>query len=299
MASINGNPEWDEEHRYPETEMPHPDTQTIIFLEKVNDRWLKWAKQNGAQTIYVPMWELFRKEPEERWARECDVVTAIAHQAIQNAVGREVLPLEWDPGLLPRRPQYKDIVTFFHDARGIEQGKYDVRPRQQTKLVLEAFLEAREKLFKLKREIRMVLRTRNTPIPNMPEWVEQREGEFSRPDLFDDIRECSMALAPSGPEGLGLPVWEFQALAVPPIVMDVLPANKAVTHGVDGWLVKADDGGPASLARKWSPNHDELVRAITMCSDRDTVNRMKEACFDTATRRYGAFSRFLIRLLNQ
>lgn len=302
VASINRNPEWDEEHRYDSEALPPENTHSIIFLEKANDYWLEWAKGRGVQTVHFPMWEFWGEAPrkEADWGRACDIVTAVPWEALEKALGRPVRPLVWDPGIPPRRPVYQPVVTFYHDARGIEQGKYDMRPRQHTNEVLAAYTEAHGRLVKLGREVKLVLRIKNNEIPEEPPATIQISNETSRDHLFQIIRECSVAICPSGPEGLGLPPYEFQALSVPPIVLDVLPACVVVRDGIDGWLVaERATGQSRGLAQDWFPDHDSLVRAIMAASDPVSVNMVKQGAYEAAVARHKSFDRFLLDLLNE
>lgn len=299
VASINKNPEWDEEHRFDRDLLPPDDTKSIIFLEKADNKWFQWAKAKGVQTVYFPMWEFFRPSPEMEWAKEADVVTAIPWKAVQNSIGREVLPLEWDSGLIPRKPLFQDLPIFFHDARGVEQRKYNVRPRQHTMEVLAAFGMARARLKSQNKAIRMIMRAKNNPIEGLSEDVLQITGEVTRDYYLDLAAECSAVICPSGPEGLGLPVFEFQSLSVPPIVMSVPPAGMAVTDGVNGLHVESVDGGPKSLARAWAPSIESLAQAIIKLTDMDTVNHLKEGCYETSRLRQGRFDTFLLGILNR
>lgn len=302
VASVNRNPEWDAEHRFDRDGTPPDSTQSIIFLEKCDDTWLRWAQSKNVQTIYMPMWELFRPEPEERWCRHVDIVTAVPHAQIQAKIGKEVIPLEWDPGLQPRRPIFQEVPCFFHDARGTEQGQYDLRPRQNTKAILKAYKKAEKHLLeKERREIRLVVRVKNRPLegPTVPASCQQYEFDDTRDYFFSVAGSCSAALCPTGPEGFGLPTFEYQALSVPPICLNVPPANQIVNHGVDGWLVDADDMGPASLARKWEPNVDALAQTIIEASDPKKLREIREGAYSAALARVGTFDRFLLGLLNR
>ena len=294
VASINKNPTWPGRHF--EGETPSEDTEAIIFLEKAKDSWISWAKSKGVPMLYLPMWEFFRPEPEIRWAKEMDLVAGLPNEALEEACGREVVRLPWESGMFPSRPLWRDEVVFYHDARGIWQEQYDLRPRQHTDVVIETFRKFRQETGK---DFKLILRTANNPLNLGESWIEEVTGPIRRPQLFELIRRCDVAICPTGPEGLGLPYWEYLALGVVPIALDVIPANRAITKDRDGLLVTAIDSGPKGLARSWTPDSKSLLDALMVASNPHTVWRMKDECWKTTWDRYGSFQDFIVQFLNR
>jgi hypothetical protein len=302
VASVNRNPEWDMEHRHERNEPPPDGTDAIIFLEKADDRWFDWAKSKEVRTIYFPMWEFFREEPEVRWAMAADIVAAVpgVAEGIENELGRPVRKVEWDPGMRPWRPFFPPDTVFFHDARGIEQGKYDLRPRCHTDVVLAAYRKVHGRRKREGKQTGLVLRCKNRPLPseNTHGIVSYERDYLSRWTMLLQVYGSVAAICPAAPEGFGLPYAEFQALGVVPIVLDVPPATAYVTHMKDGVCVPAIDEGPRSLARLWRPDEEALTEAIYEVSKPEVYRELKMGCYQTARKREGAFDRFLLGLLD-
>lgn len=298
VASINDNPEWDVKHRFDKRSAPPDSTQAIFFLEKADDAWLDWAKKRNVLTVYMPMWEFFRPKPEFEWAMKADVVTAVPYREMAAALGRDVRELLWSTELRPMRPLEKgpgEPVVFYHDARGIEQGKYDMRPRHHPQAVLQAFRALREK----RQDFEVIFRTKNNPITVSESWIRCVDGEKTREELFALIRQADVAVATCGPEGLGLPYYEYQAMGVVPLALDVPPVNVAVTSGDDGVLIQAESNGSKSLAMEWYPVVSRLVAGMLHLLNREELSMFKQGCHTVSCTRSNRFEKFLASLLNR
>ncbi len=109
-------------------------------------------------------------------------------------------------------------------------------------------------------------------------------GLVSRPELDDLYAAADVAVMPSRYESFGLVAIEAMAAGAPVVALAAGALAEVVTHGVNGFLVAADDAAPAacgdcliSLAR--DPHRLKVMRAAARSTfeERFTVDAMIEA----------------------
>ena len=88
---------------------------------------------------------------------------------------------------------------------------------------------------------------------------------------------CDVCLAPSGWEGLGLPLYEATAFGLPVITNDKPPMSEMVLDGRSGILVASEQNGKArSGIPAWDPDPAALTAAIERLGNPAELERMRE-----------------------
>ena len=108
--------------------------------------------------------------------------------------------------------------------------------------------------------------------PNV-EWsrssLVKRLGRLPQPELADRFRQADCLVLPSRHDSFGMVVVEAMATGLPVIVTENVGAKEAVTEGVSGWIILAEDADALYEQMRWCIQNHEDVRRMHKAARRD------------------------------
>ncbi len=246
-----------------------------------NDQFAEIAalRASGVKTIGRFVWESFAAEDARPATEAYDVIYSFtrAEQQRYLTLGIESPLLVWGchPELVAvgeraaSDEQEDDLVRFY--VPGSFMGKRKPFPE-----IVESFVRADGD------HLRLLIRGQVDRKANKlvkaaggdPRVVIELEDRPTDEHLRQ-FAACDVCLSPSRWEGLGLPLYEAVAFAMPSITNDSPPMNEVVLDGVNGICVDSIAWGEAgSGIPAFDPDFDQLTAAIERLGDADERQRL-------------------------
>jgi 1,2-diacylglycerol 3-alpha-glucosyltransferase len=255
------------------------------------DEYLRWADANGldavlcdnnyqftevaslrgrgVRTIGRFVWEHFASEHAEDAREAYDVVYSLtrAERERYSELGIESPYIPWGchPELIrisEAVQQDANLVRFY--VPGSFMGK-----RKPFAEIAEAFTRVADERLRLL--VRGQVERKRNPVAEFAERDGRIVVELEDRPTDEHLRQfasCDVCLSPSRWEGLGLPLYEAIAFAMPTITNDAPPMNEVVVDDVSGVCVRSLPWGTArSGIPAFDPDTDELAAAIERLAD--------------------------------
>jgi glycosyltransferase involved in cell wall biosynthesis len=241
---------------------------------------LATLRREGVHTVGRFVWEHFASEHVAGANEAFEIVYSFTHveQERYRQWGIESPRIQW--GLHPELLQIAESVdrldgeltTFIYPGGFIGH-------RKPVKEVVEAFMRTLDPNSRLLITAQ-VDRKRLDAVKEMvagDSRIELVLDDLPRLDHLRRVAACDVCVTPSRWEGLGLPLYEATAFAMPIVVNDNPPMNEVVTDGENGLLVRGiEDGSAKSGIPAFSPDVAELAGAFDRLADPALRARLAE-----------------------
>jgi len=258
-------------------------------------------KALGVKTIGRFVWESFAEKDVQPAKKAFSVIYSLTkcEQERYKSLGIDSPLLRWGchPEILAEEIKRKrDAITFFYPAGYLSA-------RKPTGAVIKAFEGLKAPSIRLIIKTQRPLRKADTIIPQKGEDIRKKRslmlrqqgeadadelltderievvtGDFSTKAYYELMKSCHVCVCPSRWEGLGLHFYEALGLKLPIVANDIPPINEAVTHNVNGLLVKSFAVGKAkSGITAYEPDVEDLRSAMEEIIAAPSRNRMAQA----------------------
>jgi len=247
-------------------------------------------RRRGVRTIGRFVWEHFTREHLDgaRVAYEVIYSMTLAEQERYALWGLETprVPYGVHPELLEVAESGGHGGDRLDVVRCLFPGGF-IGHRKPLAPVVEAFARTTNPRLRLlvKAQVERASLDQLLPLIDSDPRIELRLGDEPWDEHLRTIAACDVSVTPSRWEGLGLPLYEAMAFAMPAITNDDPPMNEVVEDGVNGLLVASHpDGTARSGIPATRPDPEALTDAIERIADDELRARLSAGAVATRER---------------
>ncbi len=257
------------------------DIEVVLCDQNYQFAELAMLRRRGVRLIGRFVWEHFSAEHVDGVRDAYDVVYSLtrAEQRRYREMGLETPYITWGchPELLEvarevNRDVGDELVTYVFPGGFLGH-------RKPLEPVLEAFSQTSNDRLRLlvkaqveRKQVRVAEEAADRDSRIVLELGDKPTREHLR-----ELASCDVCLAPARWEGLGLPLYEAIAFAMPAVTTDAPPMNEAIHDGVNGLLVGSHQVGTArSGIPALDPDVDDLRAAIERLAEPETRAELAE-----------------------